>query len=229
MSRRLLLSLALSLMSVVSLSIKAQEVRQQVLIETNKGKIIVELYNETPKHRDNFLNKVREGAYSDVIFHRIIKDFMIQGGNLEAKSSLKPDEELPIDSLAGTVPAELMPEKFIHLRGSLAAARLPDDINPDKASSATQFYIVTGKFYTIYDLQEKMAKGGYQYTQEQLQQYMSNGGAPHLDGNYTVFGRLIDGWKVVDKIQRVDTNEEDRPLKKIVIRSMRILTEKERK
>lgn len=231
MGSRLLLSLGISLLTLLGMGTQAaaQEIRPQVLIETNKGKLIVELYNETPKHRDNFLNKVREGAYADVIFHRIIKDFMIQGGNLEAKSSLKPDDALPTDSLAGSVPAEIMPDRYIHLRGSLAAARLPDEMNPNKESSATQFYIVTGKFYTLYDLQEKMTKGGYQYTPEQLQQYMKEGGTPHLDGNYTVFGRLVDGWKVVEKIQRIQTNEEDRPLKSIIIRSMRILSDKERK
>lgn len=229
MAKQLLLSLVLFLSGLANLQAQESQVREQVLIETNKGKIIVELYNETPRHRDNFLDKVRQGAYEDVIFHRIIKDFMVQGGNLEAKSKLKPDEELPTDSLAGTVQAEIMPEKLLHLRGALAAARLPDEMNPDKASSATQFYIVTGKFYTLYDLQEKMSKGGYQYTPEQLKQYMAQGGTPHLDGNYTVFGRLVDGWKVVDKIQRIDTNEDDRPLKTIVIRRMRILSDKERK
>ncbi|KGN72212.1 peptidylprolyl isomerase [Porphyromonas sp. COT-239 OH1446] len=230
MVRKLLFASFLALVGSTTLDAQqSAEVRQQVLIETNRGKFVVELYNETPKHRDNFLAQVRAGAYEDVIFHRIIKDFMIQGGNLEAKSSLKSDEELPVDSTAGIVMAELMPERFIHLRGSLAAARLPDDVNPEKESSATQFYIVTGKFYTEFDMKEIMAKGGYQYSPEQVKQYMLQGGTPHLDGNYTVFGRLVDGWSVVDKIQRFQTNEEDRPLKSIFIRRMRVLEGKERK
>lgn len=212
--------LALLLTLTTALAQTAQE-RTQILVETNKGKFILELYNETPHHRDAFLRHVQAGDYDGVIFHRIIRDFMIQGGNLQTKG-LKPSADLPEDSIVGTLPAEIMPERFIHERGALAAARQSDEVNPEMRSSASEFYIVTGKFFTDMDLKEQQEQSGVTYTQEQIDAYKFRGGAPHLDGAYTVFGRLIDGWKTVDKIQRVETKEADRPLKNVVIRRMTI-------
>lgn len=207
-----------------ALGLNAQSsARTQVLVETSKGKFLIELFNETPRHRDNFLDNVRKGKYDGTIFHRVIKEFMIQGGNLRSKG-LPADSILEDDSLSGTIPAELLPKQFIHERGMIAAARQGDEVNPEKHSSASQFYIVTGKYFTELDLKKEMERSGIKYTPEQLQSYMLRGGAPHLDGGYTVFGRLLDGWKTIDKIQRVETGEEDRPLKNIVIKRMSIHT-----
>lgn len=198
--------------------------RVRILVETNKGKLLLELFDETPIHRDAFVRNVKAGVYDGVLFHRVIRDFMIQGGNPLTKG-LKPDEEIREDesSLEHTLPAEIRPELFVHTRGVLAAARQADEENPEQRSSANQFYIVTGKYLTDFDLDEEEAKKGFKYTAEQRATYKFQGGAPHLDGAYTVFGRLIDGWKVVDKIQRVLTSEEDRPLKNVVIKHMQVL------
>ena len=125
-------------------------------METSKGPFILELFNETPIHRDNFLRLVDSRAYEGVQFHRVIKDFMIQTGHLGTKG-LNRDAPLPQDSTEGTIAGEFHPELFVHVRGALAAARQPDDINPEMRSSACQFYIVTGKYYTDFDLKEQEA------------------------------------------------------------------------
>lgn len=201
-----------------SLSSVAQE-RVKLLVKTNKGKFTIELFNETPMHRDNFLRLVDSRRYDGTIFHRVIRDFMVQGGNILSRD-LAPDAELPDDSISGTLPAELLHQIYIHERGMLAAAREGDDINPDRVSSASQFYIVTGRYYTDYDLDKLEATRKWKYTPEQRQAYKFKGGAAHLDGAYTIFGRLIDGWKTIDKIQRVGTNGDDRPLKNVYIKSI---------
>lgn len=204
------------------LSARGQEERAQVLIETNKGKFVVELYNETPIHRDNFLRLVREGAYDGVIFHRIINNFVVQAGNLKSRG-IKPGQELPEDSTELRLPAEIYADRLVHHRGALAAAREGDDVNPEKQSSPTQFYIVTGKYYTEFDLQGIMAKNGCEYTPEQMQSYMTEGGTPALDGGYTVFGRVVSGYGSVDKMQRVETDENNRPMKNVFIKRMSIV------
>lgn len=219
--------LVLLLLCLASSLTYAQSERIQVLLETNKGKIILELYNETPAHRDNFVAKVKSGAYDGVTFHRVIREFVIQGGNLKSKS-LSPDQELEDDSEAGTLLPEIMPERYIHERGALAAARQPDEVNPDKLSSSSQFYIVTGKYHTEFDLDEIEQKHGRKYTPDQRKTYMMHGGTPSLDGAYTVFGRLIDGWNVVDKIQRIPTNDEDKPEKNIVIKRASLYSPKKK-
>ena len=153
MLHRCLLGLAALLLSAASLLAQA---RPQVLVETSKGPFILELFNETPIHRDNFLRLVDSRAYEGVQFHRVIKDFMIQTGHLGTKG-LNRDAALPQDSTEGTIAGEFHPELFVHVRGALAAARQPDDINPEMRSSACQFYIVTGKYYTDFDLKEQEA------------------------------------------------------------------------
>ncbi len=208
------------LIASVGLSLWSQEERPQertrVCFETSKGDFTVELYNETPKHRANFLRLIEERAYENVIFHRVIRNFVVQGGNLKTKTWDK-ESLLPEDSTAGTLDAEIMAERFIHERGALAAARQPDEVNPERKSSASQFYIVTGKYYTDFDLDEIEQKNGLHYTPEQRERYMFKGGTPELDGEYTVFGRLIDGWKTIDKIQRLETDEVDNPKKTVRI------------
>ena len=222
MLHRCLLGLAALLLSAASL---LAQVRPQVLVETSKGPFILELFNETPIHRDNFLRLVDSHAYEGVQFHRVIKDFMIQTGHLGTKG-LNHDAPLPQDSTEGTIAGEFHPELFVHVRGALAAARQPDDINPEMRSSACQFYIVTGKYYTDFDLKEQEAGRSWKYSEEQKKQYMFEGGAAHLDGTYTVFGRLLDGWGTVDKIQRLETDNEDRPLKSVIIKRMSRYTPK---
>lgn len=206
-----------------TLSVSAQK-RTQVLVETSKGKFVLELFDETPLHKEAFLNNVKAGKYDGTQFHRIIKNFMIQGGNTLTKG-LKYEDELPEDSISGTVKPEFMPDRFVHERGMLAAARQGDDVNPDKLSSASQFYIVTGKYYTAFDLDKESQKNGVTYTEEQRKAYMLRGGAAHLDGAYTIFGRLLGDkdFKTVDKIQRVETDGDDRPLRPVVVTRMTIL------
>lgn len=217
-TRYISLCVLLPLCLVATVNAFAQE-RVKLLVKTNKGKFIIELFNETPLHRDNFLRFVDNHRYDGTIFHRVIRDFMVQGGNILSRD-LAPDTELPEDSIAGTIPAEIIHQTYIHERGMLAAAREGDDVNPERVSSASQFYIVTGRYYTDFDLDKIEATREWKYTPEQRQAYKFRGGAAHLDGTYTIFGRLIDGWKTIDKIQRANTNGNDRPLKNIYIKSI---------
>jgi peptidylprolyl isomerase/peptidyl-prolyl cis-trans isomerase B (cyclophilin B) len=193
-----------------------------VLINTDKGKIKVKLYNDTPLHRDNFIKLVNEGQYEGLLFHRVIKLFMIQAGDVTSKDA-PPDKHLGDGDLDYTIPAEIVYPKYFHKRGQLCAARPGDDLNPEKASSASQFYITTGKNYTGRELDKMEVEKNIKLTPEQRQAYMIDGGVPHLDGAYTVFGEVLSGMKVVDNIQFVQTNEEDRPLKNIKIKWMKVV------
>lgn len=207
---------------LISFHLQAQEVETLVLIETDMGKIKVKLFNDTPQHRDNFIKNVKEKRYDGLLFHRVIKQFMIQGGDIDSKDA--PTEQHLGDGDPGyTIPAEIVYPKYFHKRGMLCAARTGDDENPERASSATQFYIVTGKFYTEMELDKMEKKENRTFTPEERQAYMLEGGAPHLDNKYTIFGEVVKGMKVVDKIQFVETNEEDRPLKNIKIKTMEIV------
>jgi peptidylprolyl isomerase/peptidyl-prolyl cis-trans isomerase B (cyclophilin B) len=200
----------------------AQDAEKIVEINTDIGKIKVKLFNDTPLHRDNFLKHVAEHRYDSLLFHRVIKQFMIQAGDVISKNA--PHEQPLGDSDLGyTVPAEIVYPKYFHKKGMLCAARTNDDVNPERASSATQFYIVTGKFFTEMELDKMEQTQGITFTPEQRQAYMLEGGAPHLDNKYTIFGEVISGLKVVDKIQMVATNENDRPLKNIYIKSMTLV------
>ncbi|MCD7978870.1 MAG: peptidylprolyl isomerase [Tannerellaceae bacterium] len=203
-------------------TLHAQQEETLVLIDTDMGKVKVRLFNETPQHRDNFIKHVNENTYDGLLFHRVIKQFMIQAGDVNSKDA-------PLDSILGsgdldyTIPAEIVYPKYFHKRGALCAARTPDENNPEKASSATQFYIVTGKFYTEHELNKMEKEQKMTFTPEQREAFMLEGGSPSLDGNYTVFGEVVSGQKVVDKISLVLTNEKDRPLKNIKIKSMAIV------
>jgi len=203
---------------------QADTVRHQVLLETNMGNIRIVLYNETPKHRDNFIKLVNEHQYDGLLFHRVIKQFMIQAGDVTSKDA-PPEKKLGDGDLGYTISAEIVYPKYFHKRGQLAAARTGDDVNPERASSASQFYIVTGKYFTSMELDKMEREKNIRLTPEQREAYMTEGGAPHLDGAYTVFGEVGKGMKVVDKIQFVPTDTNDRPLKNIAIRSMKILDE----
>lgn len=242
------------------------EKRTLVKLETTMGNITVALYNETPKHRDNFIKLVKEGVYDSTLFHRVIKQFMIQAGDPDSKNA-SDTAMLGSGDVGYTIPAEFNP-KFFHKKGVLAAARQGDDVNPEKASSGCQFYIVTGRKFTepqllgmenkINEQREEalfdslarqhmkentqMRKAGdnagllelqdtleaqareladkeekFRFTPEQIKAYSTIGGAPHLDGSYTVFGEVTEGMEVVDNIEIAKTNRADRPIENIRI------------
>lgn len=193
-----------------------------VLIDTDRGKIKVKLYNDTPIHRDNFIKHVENKLYNGLLFHRVVKQFMIQAGDLNSINAPAGEKLGASDSLP-RIPAEIIYPKYFHKAGQLCAARVSDERNPEKESSATQFYIVTGKFYTEMEL-DKMAKAhGKTFTPEQKQAYMLEGGCPELDEKYTIFGEVLTGMKTVHKIQMAETDINDRPTKDIRIRSMSIV------
>ncbi len=244
----------------------------KVKLETTMGDIVVELYNETPQHRDNFVKLVQEGYYDGVLFHRVIKDFMIQTGDGNSKTA-GPDATLGDGDPGYTIPAEFVYPKYFHKRGALAAARTGDQVNPERRSSGSQFYIVTGKIYSsdelkmmtqrlatvkkqdifrrlvnenhaqietlqrnqdnegLNELQNRLiqqteaeaAQSPFSLTDEQIDAYTSVGGTPHLDGQYTVFGQVIEGMDVVDKIQNTPTGRMDRPVSDIKIVKATIL------
>lgn len=231
-----------------------------VRLETTMGNITVKLYNETPKHRDNFIKLTKEGTYDSTLFHRVIKNFMIQAGDPQSKTATDTTT-LGNGDVGYTLPAEFNP-KFFHKKGALAAARLSDEVNPNKESSGCQFYIVTGRKFSeaqmismenqlnearletvfnelarkhmkeiykmrkagdndglleLQDSLEAQARGivakepALKFSREQIAAYTTVGGAPHLDGAYTVFGEVTEGMEVIDKIQAVKTNRADRP------------------
>ena len=207
--------LILAALVLVGLTCQAQknntEKETVVVIKTNMGTIKAKLYNDTPLHRDNFIKLVNEGWYNGSPFHRVIKDFMIQGGQ-NANGQLDPGY---------TIPAEFKDNHF-HKKGALAAARQPDQVNPKKASSGSQFYIVQGKVYDERTLDMFEARMGKVFSARQRQAYQTVGGTPHLDGDYTVFGEVIEGLDVVDKIAAVETGRMDVPIKPVIINSVTI-------
>ncbi|MDR1454590.1 MAG: peptidylprolyl isomerase [Tannerella sp.] len=202
--------------------VSAQEKELVVLMDTDMGKIKVKLYSDTPLHRDNFIKLVNGRQYDGLLFHRVIKQFMVQGGDIKSKEA-PAGEKLGDGNLDYTVPAEIVYPKYFHRYGQLCAARTGDEVNPEKASSATQFYIVTGKHFTERELDRMETEKGVKFTAEQRQAYMIDGGAPHLDGAYTVFGEVTSGMNVVDRIQFVPVDENNRPLKDVKIKSMKIV------
>ena len=242
-------------------------------IETSLGDIKVKLYNETPKHRDNFIKLAKEGMYNGTLFHRVIKDFMVQAGDPDSKNAPK-GKMLGAGDVGYTIPAEFVYPKYFHKKGALSAARQGDNVNPKKESSGCQFYIVTGKVFNdstllgmesqmnenkinvifntlaqkhmkeiykmrkandengLYDLQEKLfaeaqemaaKQPEFHFTPEQIEAYTTVGGTPHLDGEYTVFGEVVKGLDIVDKIQQVKTDRSDRPEEDVKITKVTIL------
>ncbi|MDP2422967.1 MAG: peptidylprolyl isomerase [Bacteroidales bacterium] len=182
-----------------------------VLIQTDMGDITLKLYNETPLHRNNFVKLVKDGYYNGSIFHRIIKEFMIQGGG-GATGSQDPGY---------TIPAEFI-QKHYHKKGALAAARMGDQVNPKKESSGSQFYIVHGRIFPAEQLTALGQRSGKTFTEEQIEVYSTIGGSPHLDGDYTVFGEVVSGLDVIDRIAAVPTGQADRPVTEIKMK-MKIL------
>ena len=242
-------------------------------IETSMGDIKVKLYNETPKHRDNFIKLAKDGTYNGTLFHRVIKDFMVQAGDPESKNAPK-GKMLGSGDVGYTVPAEFVYPKYFHKKGALSAARQGDEVNPKKESSGCQFYIVTGKVFndsTLLNMEQqknqnkvteafnalaqkhmkeiyKMRKANdqdglyalqdtlfiqaeaeaakqpdFHFTPEQIKAYTTVGGPPHLDGEYTVFGEVVEGMDIVDKIQQVKTDRSDRPEEDVKIINVSVI------
>lgn len=246
----------------------------QVIMHTTKGDIRLKLYNDTPLHRDNFLKLAGEGRYDGLLFHRVIKDFMIQGGDVTSKDA-PIDKPLGSGDLGYTLPAEFRYPARFHKKGALCAARTGDEVNPERASSASQFYIVTGKVYTdeelkrmekqmenqlkqsifnrlqtenkpkimeLYrsgnkeelailrdtlvgrtELEAEKRKEEAQLNPQVREAYRTVGGVPFLDNQYTVYGEVTKGMEVVEAIQNVQTNRQDRPKENIVIESVEVV------
>lgn len=220
-------TLCLSLLSAVALCLAAVPVsaqdtlRHEVLMETSMGNIRMALYNETPLHRDNFIRNVREGVYDGLLFHRVISNFMIQGGDTASRNAA-PGQQLGDTEEPYSLPAEIRYPQLFHKRGALAAAREGDSVNPERRSSSTQFYIVYGRRFTdgmLDSIQQRLdsVKGGVTLTPEVRGAYMKQGGTPHLDGQYTVFGEVVEGMDVVRGIQWVATDSNDRPVEDVRI------------
>ena len=221
----------LACVAVPSASAQTPETQKhEVLLETTEGNIRIMLYDDTPLHRDNFLKLVDEHFYDSLLFHRVIKSFMIQAGDPKSRTA-QSGETLGGGDLDYTIPAEIMTPKHYHRRGAVAMARENDVKNPERRSSACQFYIVWGKTYSTKELeaiQENVLKntnGQTSITSEMFWTYRKVGGSPHLDGQYTVFGEVIEGLDVVEHIQKAFTDSYNRPVDDIrilkIIRSRR--------
>ncbi len=185
-----------------------------ILLETTKGNIKIELYNDTPVHSNNFVKLTKEGYYDGMLFHRVIEGFMIQGGDPDSKTAA-PGERLGSGGPGYTLPAEIIPNHF-HKRGAIAAARTGDQGNPMRRSSGSQFYIVHGQKTPASQL-KAYSRYGFEFSDEQLKTYEEIGGAPTLDAQYTVFGEVVDGMEVVDMIASAQKDGADRPKEDIKI------------
>lgn len=188
-----------------------QDSTTYALIETEYGNMKVELYDSTPKHKENFIKLAKEGFYDSLLFHRVIPGFMIQGGDPDSKAA-QPGQPLGQGGPGYTISAEI---GAVHTRGALAAARLGNQANPQRESSGSQFYIVAGQKFDENVLNQMEQQTGVQYTPEQRQAYLENGGYPPLDGEYTVFGHVVEGMEVIDKIANVERDRMDRPVKDV--------------
>ncbi len=182
-----------------------------VVIETDLGTIKFKLYDSTPKHKENFLKLAKEGFYDGTLFHRVIPGFMIQGGDPDSKNAA-PGQRLGMGGPGYQIDAEI---GALHFRGAVAAARLGGPANPEKKSSGSQFYIVQGSPIQEAQLNQIEQQKGIKYTPEQRQRYLTEGGAPFLDNDYTVFGEVIEGMEVVDKIANLPKDQFNRPQKDV--------------
>jgi cyclophilin family peptidyl-prolyl cis-trans isomerase len=215
---------ALFSFSQPDVKLRKKDKKRDIELKTTEGDILLRLYDSTPLHRDNFLKLVKSGFYDSLLFHRVIQHFMIQAGDPNSKTAA-PGQPLGNGGPAYMVPAELHPS-FFHKKGVLAAARMGDQVNPEKKSSSSQFYIVQGRTFTDKELDsvEAARLGGRKLPLAHREYYKTAGGTPQLDGNYTVFGEVVQGMEVVEKIAATATGkgaDRDRPL-----RDMRIITAK---
>lgn len=194
-----------------------------VRIVTEYGTMLVKLYEDTPQHRKNFLKLVSESFYDSLLFHRVISGFMIQGGDPDSRNA-PAGTTLGNGSLDYLIPAEILPNRY-HKKGALAAARQSDEVNPEKKSSACQFYIVQGKINPP-NILESIAErrnnndpiNSFTYSEEAVEDYRTIGGAPHLDGGYTVFGEVVEGLEVIDKIAALEVDSRSRPLADVIMK-----------
>jgi len=210
----IILILATFLINATAMSqTKTNEKVVRFVIHTDYGDMTGILYNETPQHRDNFVKLIKEGYYDDLLFHRVISGFMIQGGDPDSRNA-KPGVALGSGGPGYKVPAEFN-KNLIHKKGALAAARQADQVNPEKASSGSQFYIVQGKTYNGATMDAMAGQTGLSWTPAQKEIYATLGGTPFLDMNYTVFGEITDGLDVIDKIAAVQKGQGDRPVQDI--------------
>lgn len=191
-----------------------------VEIITPYGTMIARLSDGTPQHRDNFLKLVDEGFYNDLLFHRVIPEFMIQGGD-PASRGAGANQPLGGGGPGYTIEAEIM-DSLVHTRGALAAARTGDVVNPERRSSGSQFYIVGGTKFAEESLENILKQSNVSYSPQQIEMYQKYGGTPFLDGQYTVFGYVISGFDVIDKIANVKRNRQDRPLEDVKMTIKRI-------
>lgn len=225
----LLICLSIFSFAQKEIKIKKKDRKRDIEFVTNYGSIVLRLYDSTPLHRDNFIRLVKSGFYDSTLFHRVINNFMIQGGDPDSKRA-KPGQPLGNGGPKYTVPAEFRVSIF-HRKGVLAAARESDDVNPQKASSSSQFYIVQGRKFTdgALDTLEIRRLGGRKIPADQREVYKTIGGTPHLDQNYTVFGEVVTGLDVVDKIAATPTSKDvdrDRPLEDVRIMKAKLIKRK---
>ena len=206
------------LVLLVGMAFAKKNKNKFVEMETNKGTFTLEVYNDVPKHAENFLKLANEGFYDSLLFHRIIPSFMIQGGDPESKNAVD-GQMLGNGDVGYKVPAEFMLPKYYHKKGALAAAR---DNNPEKASSGCQFYIVVGKTFTDAELDQMEARIGQKYSEQARKDYKTIGGTPHLDAGYTVYGQIVKGQDVIDAISSMPRNTSDRPAENIRILNVKV-------
>ena len=194
----------------------------KVLVKTTLGNITLMVYDDTPIHKDNLLELIKKNFYDGVLFHRVIPSFMVQGGDPNSKNA-KPGDRLGSGTPGYTLPAEFRPNHY-HKKGALAAARLGGPSNPKKESSGSQFYIVTGRVWSVAEL-EQMERGGQhpKFTDEQRKVYTSVGGYPPLDYEYTVYGEVTEGMDVVEMISKVERDPSDRPKTDVKILSFTVV------
>lgn len=228
--KKLLLTILVFLLGVGAEAKREKNV--EVLFETTAGDFRVELFNETPLHRDNFVKLVSEGFYDSLLVHRAIYGFMVQMGDPTSRHA-KAGESLGGGKVGYTVPAEIKFPELFHQRGMLSMAREPDEVNPERASSGSQFFIVTGRVYMAHELKPiesqvaALTEGKVRYTDRVRTAYENYGGTPHLDGQYTVFGRVVEGMRNVINMQMVQTDQNDRPVEDIRIIRATIVKQKD--
>lgn len=220
--KRLTSLLIVGIIPLLTLAQAENRHRKEVVMETNKGTIRIELYNETPLHRDNFVRLAKDGFYDGLLFHRVISGFMIQGGDPASRNAAQ-GQLLGASPETRQIPAEIHFPTLFHRRGTLCAAREGDSSNPERASSESQFYIVYGTRFNdemldrVQERLDRTTNGTVKLTGEVREAYKKYGGTPHLDGQYTVFGEVTEGLDVVKEIQWADTDTNDRPLEDIII------------